>query len=142
MVGNDEIQEAIVTRLKADAALVAWLASLSAGDEIRENQWQGTDFTYPAVRIDVETLNPATDTCHPRNGLATATVFCFSEQKSSRQCNILARLVNEAMINGQLFATGFHSGVIVGAGAVAAFQVATNVWRAANFYRLSVHEST
>lgn len=141
MVGNDEIQEQVVSRLKADTALVAWLTALSAESEIRENQWQGTDFTYPAVRVDAEMLDPVADTCHPRNGLATLTIFCFSEQKSSRQCNTLARMVNEAMINGQLFGAGFHSGIILGAGAVAAFQVGTNVWRAANFYRLNVHES-
>ena len=45
----DEIQIALIERLKANTALVALLGT---ADQIKETEWQGAEFTYPAVRVE------------------------------------------------------------------------------------------
>ena len=58
MISNDLVQAAIVAKLKADTTLVAWLTARSAENEIRESQWQGTVFSFPAVRVELGTQEP------------------------------------------------------------------------------------
>ena len=50
MISNNEIQEALTTKLQAETLV---LAELSDTNEIREDQWQGTTFSYPAIRINM-----------------------------------------------------------------------------------------
>lgn len=47
MIRNDEIQSNLITKLKGNANIIAKVPAV----EIREDQWQGTTFTYPNIRI-------------------------------------------------------------------------------------------
>lgn len=55
MISTAAVATAIVSKLKADAAVAA-LAG--AGAEIREESWMGTDYTYPCYRVHVTRLAP------------------------------------------------------------------------------------
>ena len=144
MIGNDLIQAAIVAKLKADTALVAWLTALSAGDEIRETQWQGTQFTYPAVRASVGDQLPdaGMGTCYLTSGEFTFTVYSYSESDSSRQADQLAALVNDALAGKRLSGTGFATMSIKCDGMAHATRMAERVWGAANIYRANLYETT
>lgn len=144
MIGNDAIQAAIIAKLKANTALVAWLTALSAGDEIRETQWQGTVFTYPAVRASVGNQLPdaGMGTCYLSSGEFTFTVYSYSESDSSMQADQLAKLVNDALIGARLSGTGFATMAIKCEGMPHATRQAERVWSAANVYRANLYETS
>jgi hypothetical protein len=85
MLNTNDIQEAIIKYLKADATLVAMLKS---SGEIKEDNWQGVAFSYPAVRVDIRNQlapNASGNSCG--FSLVQFSVLCYSEQKSSKESN-------------------------------------------------------
>jgi hypothetical protein len=98
----DEIQIALIERLKADTALVALLGT---ADQIKETEWQGAEFTYPAVRVE-NTVKPNVAYCPPDD--VDITIFCLSEKKSSKQCSLIASAVSDIFHNkrGQTSSNG------------------------------------
>lgn len=80
---GNSTQAAIVANLKSRATLVALLSNSHA---IKESQWQGVDFVYPAVRVSVDFM-PAINRCLDR---ATITMDIFSEEKSSDEASTIA----------------------------------------------------
>jgi len=91
---NDQLKSALLAKMKANATIVALL---SASSDIKENQWQGTDFVYPAVRIYV----------FPKGNLPTAAncdfstilmgINVFSEQDSSQECDYIAGIIGNEL---------------------------------------------
>lgn len=80
---GNQIQVSIVANLKSRASLVSFLSSSS---QIKESQFQGTEFFYPAVRVSVDWMPPL-----PRClGTAEIVIDVFSEQKSSDQASTIA----------------------------------------------------
>lgn len=142
MLDNAVIQAAIIAKLKANAALVAWLTARSAGSEIRESQWQGTTFVFPAVRVDLGTQNPeGNGPCYPTSGEVTFTVDSFGEDDSSKSADNLAGLVNTALFNKHLAGTGFKSGLVRSDGLVGAIRLDERLWRATGLYRVYIYET-
>lgn len=86
MISNNSIQAALITYLKANTVL---LAKLSSSADIKENQWQGTDFIYPAVRIDLGTQVPDGNPQCNYSSLPI-TVQVFTEDASSLNCDTIA----------------------------------------------------
>ena len=144
MIGNDTIQAGIISKLKADTTLVAWLTALSAGDEIRETQWQGTVFTYPAVRASVGNQLPdaGMGTCYLSSGEFTFTVYSYSEYDSSMQADQLAKLVNDALIGKKLSGTGWATMSVKCDGMAHATRMGERVWSGANVYRANLYETS
>lgn len=83
--GND-VQAAIYAYLRAKPQLTSLLAN--AG-QIKELQWQGQDFVYPAVRISVDFM-PAVNGCQDR---ADIYIDVFSELKTSDQASTIAGVI-------------------------------------------------
>lgn len=92
MLSLNEIQAAVITRLKANAPLVAALGA--GGVEVRESQWQGNEFVYPCVRVRAGPLLPGATGCPYRSDIG---VVCFSEHASSQEAVNLAALVSTAL---------------------------------------------
>ena len=143
MIANNIIQAAIIAHLKANSALVTWLTNLSAGNEIRETNYQGALFTYPAVRAEVGSPLPGPDTsvCYLTTGEVPFTVACFSESDSSKQADILAGLVNAALVGTRINGTGFKSLIIKSDGLTHAARTAERVWRAVVLARMQIYET-
>ena len=76
MIHNDRIQAALLARAKSKATI---LAKLDDPDEIREDQWQGREFTYPDYRIRIIRNEPLND-CYQR---VEFSFQAFSETSSS-----------------------------------------------------------
>lgn len=144
MISNDVIQASVIARLKANTALVDWLTDRSAGNEIRESSWQGAEFVFPAVRVELGTQVPEdiTSVCYLTNGTMPFTVFSFTEDDSSRNANILAGLVNQVLIGNRLSGTGFRSLLIESDGLTGAQRTVDNLWRAVGLYRAYVFETS
>ncbi len=144
MIANNTIQAGIIAHLKANSALTTWLSNLSAGSEIREANYQGTTFIYPAIRAEVGTQSPGPETssCYLTTGETPFTVSCFSEGDSSKQADVLADLVNAALIGKRITGTGFKSLIIQSDGMTHAARSAERVWRAVVLCRMQIYETT
>jgi hypothetical protein len=104
VVPIEQAQAALITYLKSITALVTALGNDAS--KIKEYFWQGEDFTYPAVRLQ---MGIARADGEPNCGkwLLPFYVLCFSEQKSSKEASQLASIV--ATIHG--FEPGTINGV-------------------------------
>lgn len=99
MISNEIVQAAITAYLKADANVIAALGG--SADEIREAQWQGTTFNYPAVRVQLQTQIPEGELLCDIGRIPIA-ILCYSESNSSMQADQIAGIINTAL-NGKTF---------------------------------------
>lgn len=143
MIANNTIQAAIITHLKADTPLTAYLTAQAAANEIREIEWQAAQFVYPSVRVGTGTQVPdgPTSVCYTTNGEVTFTVVSFGEGDSSLQADELAGLVNNALIGTQITGSGFKSTVVQSDGLTHAARTGERVWRAVGLYRAYIYET-
>lgn len=89
----DEVQVALVERLKADINLVTLLGT---SDQIKETEWQGAEFKFPAVRVE-NAVKPNIVYCSPDD--VEIVIYCLSEKKSSKQCSEIAKAVTDIFHN-------------------------------------------
>ena len=80
----------------------AWIASLKSkiqltslllvqgADSIKELQWLGTEFEYPAVRVSVD-FRPSINRCGPDD--ANIDIEVYSAEKSSKQAAHIASTI-------------------------------------------------
>lgn len=94
LVPIETAQAALIAYLKAMTTLVT---ALGSADKIKEWSWQGDNFVYPAVRLQ---MGIARADGEPDCGkwVLPFYVMCFSEQKSSKQASQIASIV--AAIHG------------------------------------------
>ena len=139
MISIDAVQEGIVAFLKAAPSLVG-----EVGDEIRESQWQGTEFTYPAVRVrmgDKTTLIEGN--CHTAHGVQPFTLLIFSEKSSSQQANQIAALAMNLLLDQQLHSADWISGNVRlrSPGLVAAIRTGDRLWRSEVHLEFNIYET-
>jgi hypothetical protein len=90
-------QAALISYLKSISALNAALTTPTTPSgsysQIKEYFWQGQDFSYPAVRLQMGAAKP--EVPEPRCGLWKIPfyIMCFSEQKSSQECSMLESII-------------------------------------------------
>lgn len=92
MLGNNDVQKAILSWMKANGTI---LALLTDTNEIREENWQGEKFSYPNIRIMAE-VTPSPE-CGPDTAFIRIT--SFSEQKSSRESGNMAGTIAQQIHN-------------------------------------------
>lgn len=102
----DEIQTAMIGWLKSQPTLVALLSS---NNEIKEHQWQGTDFVYPAVRSAIDLL-PTIEGCGPDK--IDGVILSLDEQKSSKRCSVVAAELTR-LLHRRSFSYSLASGDVV-----------------------------
>lgn len=83
--GNN-VQAAWIAYLKSQPTLTILLAN---SGQIKELQWQGDEFVYPAIRVSVD-FYPSVNGCIPR---ATVFIDVFSEEKTSKQASNIAGVI-------------------------------------------------
>jgi hypothetical protein len=137
VIDNDQIQAALVAKLKANTALTTWLSSRSSSDEIREAQYQAAGFLYPAVRVELGTqIEEGNPPCY---STIPFTVCSYSEKNSSQEANQLAGLVADALLRKNVSGSGWHSQLIIADGMIAARRTSERVWQAVNLYRMNIY---
>lgn len=75
-------REAWISDLKSQPTLVSFV-----GQEIREIEYQATDWVYPNIRVSLEFL-PSINRCGPDD--ANVELSVYSEEKSSKQASDIA----------------------------------------------------
>jgi hypothetical protein len=107
MIDNEDIQETIIARLKADATLVALLTNGGA-NEIREDQWQGRDFAYPCIRVDIVRQTPLLDMGPCEWSRLDFIIQCFSEKDSSLEVMQISSAIKASLHKKHFSGTGFR----------------------------------
>ena len=103
MLRNDQIQAAIISKLKGNTTIVAELASSA---EIKEDQYQGTEFSYPGVRVQLTSNEPLTQDAncpHTRIGLS---LLVFTEDDSSLEADRIAGIIHNELHSTQFTING------------------------------------
>jgi hypothetical protein len=91
MINNLSIQTALVAYLKSKAAITA-VVSVT---EIREDQWQGTEFSYPNIRVRMISNRPRETNCDVSE--VNFAIQIFSQQDSSIEAEQIAVIINTAL---------------------------------------------
>jgi hypothetical protein len=87
---NDQIQAAIIAYLKNQSDITDSLSPNDA-DEIREDQWQSKNFTYPNIRLRLISNDMDMAQCDLHSVLFSC--LCFSEEYSSQQADEIAGII-------------------------------------------------
>lgn len=125
MISVSDIQAALVSALKADSTIIT---TVMLADEIRENQWQGKDFVYPNIRVDMLPERPATMSNCEGNYL-DVQFRVFSEQTSSKEANDIAvKIANK--FHNKAFTSGGHQFFMVCSSLVPANRIDKTTWEA------------
>jgi len=103
MISHASFQEQVIDTLQAYSDLTDLLPSPSDGSyEIRELHWQGTEFEYPNVRVDVRPQTPeGLGNCRPTISIIDFAVVAFSENDSSLECERICFEIGEALFGTQ-----------------------------------------
>jgi len=98
MITNEDIKTGLIAYIKSKSTITDVLAN---SDEVREFQWQGTEFSYPCTRLRIiENV--------PYNDCAYSVVICsflvFSQDASSKEADEIT-----GIIANELHETSFSS---------------------------------
>lgn len=94
--------------MNMETCKAAWIANLKAQptvvplfatDEIREIEYQASDWVYPSARVAV-TFRPSLNRCGPDD--ADVEITCYSAEKSSKQ-SVHAASIIEDLYHGRTF---------------------------------------
>ena len=95
----------------AETFKAAWIANLKSKpsvitpvpvNEVKETEYQSTNWTYPCIRVAVEFL-PSSNYCGPDD--ANIEIEVYSEEKSSKQAVHIASMIQEEY-HGHPFSQG------------------------------------
>lgn len=133
MLTNEQIQEALVAYLKSKTAVTNLLVdtdgtSLGA-TEIREDQWQGTEFSYPNIRVRMVNNNPVGDSDQCNASSFQVSIMTYSELASSHQSENISGIISTSL-NAKTFEQGNLSIFLRVINLIPAVRSDRNVWRA------------
>lgn len=147
MITNSAFQEGLVARLKDNtrAEIAALHAALAGGDasEVRENQFQGTEFSYPAIRAHVNYNTPIGEgPCRDEVFRFYFSITSWSEDASSKEADDIAGLVAEALDEAIIDVIAFKTGNISLGSLNSATRIGPRLWRGEAFFRTTAYQKT
>ena len=128
MIRNDEIQSTLVSRVKGIANITSLLTTVT---EVREDQWQGTEFVYPNIRIRMINNSPMDTTCRQ---LFNVSFMAFTEEASSQKADKIAGIIATELHNNSFIANGLLISLTV-TDVLPAFRSDVRTWRAETIFR-------
>ena len=91
-----DVKRFLISRMKSDTAIVAALP-IARKDDIREIEWQGTDFGYPNIRVHVESFERHTPGVECKLFDVAANILVFAEDASSLKADTIASVIWDAL---------------------------------------------
>lgn len=131
MISPNDVQAGLLTKLQGTTALVALLAATSS---IKADQWQGTTFVYPAVRINLGKIYPIAD-CEACT--VTFGIECYSEDASEKEANTIADAVND-VFHSKAFTSGNVRYCLYSQGLVPAIRSEERTWRSEALFKATI----
>jgi hypothetical protein len=120
---NDAIQASIIAKLKASTTVTAEVGS----SEIREDQWQGTEFVYPNVRVRMINNVPTMGSNCLRANI-DLSILVFTEDDSSRNADRIAGIINTVLHESSFTSSGLQLNLHT-TNLVPAIRSDTRTWR-------------
>jgi hypothetical protein len=109
-IATDEtFKSAWIASLKSQITLTPLLL-IPGSTSIKEIQWQGTEFEYPAVRVGVDFM-PSINRCGPDD--ADITIEVFSAEKSSKQSAHIASVIYQLYHGHPFSAAGIMFNTVI-----------------------------
>jgi hypothetical protein len=90
MIDSLTIQIDLIADLKSAGAITAFLNGAS---QIKESQYQGRSFEYPAVRLQILTNRPYPTREKCDHSEVNFAIRCYSESASSKECGQIANAI-------------------------------------------------
>ena len=100
---NDQLQGALIDYLKTQTAVTALLPGATS-TEIREDQWQGTEFDYPNIRCRL--MSNVIGNCNDLD--ITLSWEVRSEEASSYQADKICGKIRTVLHNKSFTQNGLH----------------------------------
>jgi hypothetical protein len=126
VIDNQVIQADLVAWLKTQASLTSLLANAT---EVREDQYQGTVFLYPNVRLAMGIQVPITESGQCDLARLTFSIRAYAEGGSSKVADTIAGAAHRLLHRKQFKGTGWSSW-FYGAGLDSATRTSEKLWRA------------
>jgi len=101
----ETFKEAWIANLKTRTTLVALV-----GDEIREVEYQSTDWVYPNVRVALA-FRPSINRCGPDD--ADVDLEVYSAEKSSKQASHIASIIFDLYHGHPFTANGINFSTVI-----------------------------
>ena len=130
MIDNSIIQADLIAWLKARATLTALLAT---NKEVREDQYQGTRFDYPAVRLSLTQQIAILNAEQCDLARLNFSIRSYAEGGSSRVADQIAGEVNRLLHRYNFHGSGWYSW-FRSAGLAGATRTGEKLWRAEAFF--------
>ena len=102
-----EVQSALLAYYKSQPSIVSLFVSGTV--QMKESQWQGVDFTYPALRVYAD-VYPSVNGCGPDRAVACTEIY--SEQKSSKEAKIIAGTISNLLHKKVFTSNGFKFSMV------------------------------
>lgn len=129
---NDEIQASIVAYLKGIYAIYSQLITpdfpTGTASEIREDQWQGTEFDYPNIRVRMISNVPSTDDPSCANAEISVSLMAFSQEYSTQEADRIAGIIS-TYVSGKTFSSVGVSVYLRTVNLIPAVRSDTHTWR-------------
>ena len=90
---NDQIQAGLISYLKGKTDITSQLTD--GADEIREDNWEGTEFTYPNIRVRLISNVSMDDGC--LFSQVAVSFICNSEEYSSQEADRISGIINSTL---------------------------------------------
>jgi hypothetical protein len=132
MYSNYRVRTGLVNFLKNNSAIIGLVS-----DEIRERQYQGTDFTYPAVRIRILQQKPPMDVNCNWTDLQFA-VQSYSESSSSEESEKMEAEVTNFLDKKTISYDGIKIYALHCAGMLEAQRIDERTWMAETLFTAKV----
>ena len=97
---NDQVQAGLVSYLQSKSDVTDQLTD--GADEIREDNWEGTEFTYPNIRVKLISNMPTDDGCQLSQ--VAVSFICNSEDYSSQEADRISGIINNTL-HGKSFSS-------------------------------------
>jgi hypothetical protein len=128
IIGNHDIMKVLRAKIQANSTITSELASVN---EVREAEYQGRSFSYPAIRIDVQRQTPGvvnTEKCVVNQAFWVIRVY--DENDSSSNCDRIASIVANQLDRGYVSDETLLINRMYLNGLMGARQVAEKLWMA------------
>lgn len=131
ILNTAKFQERIITELKSVSALTALVGT----QEVREEFWQERDFTFPAVRVAIDELEPAGENPGCGHWIVPFRVQVWSDKASSKQAQEILTVAAQALVYKTLEYSGYYKGLKIYPAQIAPHRMiatsqTSNVWTA------------
>lgn len=138
MIDTWRILADLIAALRGKATVTSLLDSAT---EVREINYMGDEFGYPAIRVRIDTHEPMRGPEPCDNSIAIFSIFVYTEDASSLTCQEITAAVKDFLHRSQLAGIGYNIATILSTGISAPAPTGPQTWMQRSGYRANIYPS-